>query len=216
MEPVTVYVFKSQVKLSASCQPFTRSEFDDLVVHLQVLNITPGQLLVDNIVHLVFGHDLFVFLLLCSLVQTFMSPLVDEDDDFRWISGCPCVTAIGGPTSMARLPTLLLLNDPGYTSSSGEEGVYTREDVEIAISRLLGKTDNDIAAMAAFLPKDAETIGTFGELMLEPHLATGKLALLKATMEHLGIERVKYQAAIGSCAGVLVHPRFFTTSVVPE
>ncbi len=53
------------------------------------------------------------------------------------------------------------------------------------------------------------TGSTFGEMLLEPHLVATKLALMVATMRHCGVRRLRYQPAIGSCAGLLVHPAFF-------
>ena len=59
--------------------------------------------------------------------------------------------------------------------------------------------------MAGTSPPFARTFGDG----LEPHLACTKLALLLATMRHTRMRSARYTFAIGSCAGVLVHPAFF-------
>lgn len=42
----------------------------------------------------------------------------------------------------------------------------------------------------------------------EPHLVVPKLCLLLAALRRCGTPRVSFQPAVGSCAGMLVHPHF--------
>lgn len=53
------------------------------------------------------------------------------------------------------------------------------------------------------------TGSTFGDMLLEPHLVVTKLALLSAVMRHCDMKKVRFQPAVGSCPGLLLHPQFF-------
>ena len=145
-------------------------------------------------------------------------PAVQGDKgDFRWIGKCPTVTAIGGPTSMCRLPGLLLLNGTCREDEANSIG-YSLSDVYDAANVILGKTDFEIASIPARFSVEelSETNQapcvsgqTLGDLCLEPHLAATKLALLVAVMRRCQMQRVRHQFAIGSCPGLLVHPAYF-------
>ena len=61
---------------------------------------------------------------------------------------------------------------------------------------MAGKEDHELAQYSGFKHADpAKFVVT-------------KLALLRATMEHCNMQAFRFQPAVGSCPGLLVHPKF--------
>ena len=49
---------------------------------------------------------------LVELLTARLPAVTGPGGDFSWVGACPCITFIGGPMSMGRLPGLLVLNGP--------------------------------------------------------------------------------------------------------
>lgn len=98
-----------------------------------------------------------------------------------WLRGA-LVTAIGGPNSMFQLAADVL-----------GSSTYAGDSVREALGRLIGRTDDDLAASYCQ-----------GGNREPPSLCVSKLCLLLAVMEHCGVAEVSFQQAIGSCAGLLI------------
>jgi len=107
-----------------------------------------------------------------------------------WISDAPVVTAIGGPNSIFALACKIA------PPSAGREGHVDLAGVKEAITKVAGKEDHELAQYSGFAYADpAKFVVT-------------KLALLRATMEHCQMQAFRFQPAVGSCPGLLVHPKF--------
>jgi hypothetical protein len=92
------------------------------------------------------------------------------------------VVGIGGPTSIFNIASLLTGKNP-----------FTAEDVWGAIEANVGKQEEELRALK----------------VPQPNATVPKLCLMHAVMKKLGIQKVHFQKAMGSCAGLLVSPRYW-------
>lgn len=97
-----------------------------------------------------------------------------------WLLEQDCIWAIGGPTSVFR-QCLEILNEQGPDFRA-----FNLSDVECALSRVVNKTDEELALYA------------------ETQMVAVKMCLLLAVMRKCRFKEVKHVCAIGSCPGVLV------------
>eukprot|EP00041_Stephanoeca_diplocostata_P013272 m.232502 g.232502 ORF g.232502 m.232502 type:complete len:373 (-) comp19277_c0_seq2:244-1362(-) len=112
----------------------------------------------------------------------------DIVDPPPWIATAPIVLGIGGPNAIFCLASEVL----------GGQAEYTAAEIRSAISKVVGHTDNELAAQ--WCTKDNSD---------PPKFVVTKLCLLCAVMELLHIRRVRFVPVIGCCAGVLVSEKYF-------